>query len=103
MCHASYLKADQDIDFLNLNETRGVLLQTDYQKAALLLREHGIEHPVFIFGSTRIKEPAAAQRHSLDQLSELSTGRRLRPTEPRQSFEQNTHLRAYGISRLQLL
>jgi hypothetical protein len=36
-------------------------------------------------------------------LSELSTGRRLRPTEPRQSFERNTHLRAYGISRLQLL
>ena len=62
MRHASYLQADQDIDFLNLDETRGVRLQIDYQKAELLLQQHGIEHTIVVFGSTRIKEPAAAQR-----------------------------------------
>lgn len=69
MRHASYLQADQDIDFLNLDETRGVRLQIDYQKAELLLQQHGIEHTVVVFGSTRIKEPAAAQR-AVDTLRE---------------------------------
>lgn len=69
MRHASYLQADQDIDFLNLDETRGVRLQIDYQKAELLLQQHGIEHTFVVFGSTRIKEPAAAQR-AVDTLRE---------------------------------
>ena len=55
----SYLQADQDIDFLNLNETRGVRLQIDYQKAELLLERHNIQHTIVVFGSTRIAEPAA--------------------------------------------
>jgi uncharacterized protein (TIGR00730 family) len=67
--HASYLQADQDIDFLQLDETRGVRLQIDYQKAELLLRQHGIEHTVVVFGSTRISEPDAARR-AFDTLRE---------------------------------
>jgi uncharacterized protein (TIGR00730 family) len=57
----SYRQADQDIDYLNLDETRGVRLQIDYQKPELLLQQHNIEHTVVVFGSTRIREPASAQ------------------------------------------
>ena len=63
----SYLQADQDIDFLNLNETRGVRLQIDYQKAELLLERHNIQHTIVVFGSTRIAEPASA-RSKVDAL-----------------------------------
>lgn len=59
----SYREADTDITFLNTDETRGVRLQIDYSKPELLLRRHGIEHTIVVFGSTRIVEPAAAQRN----------------------------------------
>lgn len=57
----SYRQADEDIDFLNQDETRGVRLQIDYEKPELLLQEHGIEHTIVVFGSTRIHEPSTAQ------------------------------------------
>ena len=56
-----YLQADEDVEFLGLDETRGVRLQIDYQKAELLLEKHGVEHTVVVFGSTRIPEPNAAE------------------------------------------
>ena len=58
----SYRQADRDVDFLNLDETRGVRLQIDYAKPELLLERHGVEHTIVVFGSTRIPEPAAASR-----------------------------------------
>lgn len=58
----SYRQADQDVEFLNRDETRGVRLQLDYQKAESVLQRHGIEHTIVVFGSTRIPEPAAAER-----------------------------------------
>jgi len=57
----SYRQADQDVSFLQLDETRGVRLQIDYQKPELLLEQHGIRHTIVVFGSTRIQEPAATQ------------------------------------------
>jgi uncharacterized protein (TIGR00730 family) len=59
----TYRQADSDIDFLNADATRGVRLQIDYMKAEFELREHGVEHTIVVFGSTRIWEPNAAQRH----------------------------------------
>lgn len=58
---SSYWQADQDVGFLNLDETRGLRLQIDYQKAELLLQQHGIQHTFVVFGSTRIKEKSAMQ------------------------------------------
>jgi uncharacterized protein (TIGR00730 family) len=58
----SYRPADQDVDFLNRNDTRGPRLQVDYLKAELLLEQHGILHSVVVFGSTRIPEPTTARR-----------------------------------------
>jgi uncharacterized protein (TIGR00730 family) len=59
----TYRQADSDIDFLNADATRGVRLQIDYMKAELELRARGVEHTIVVFGSTRIWEPHAAQRH----------------------------------------
>jgi len=57
---ASYRRADEDTEFLNSEETRGVRLQIDYLKPQILLDRHGIEHTIVVFGGTRILEPAAA-------------------------------------------
>ena len=58
----TYRQADSDVEFLNLDETRGVRLQIDYLKAELMLAERGVEHTIVVFGSTRIREPAAARQ-----------------------------------------
>ena len=58
----SYREADEDVAFLNLDETRGVRLQIDYSKPELLLEQHRVRHTIVVFGSTRIPEPAAAAR-----------------------------------------
>ncbi len=58
----SYRRADEDVDFLNSGETRGVRLQIDYLKPQVQLERHGIEHTIVVFGGTRIVEPAAAHR-----------------------------------------
>ncbi len=58
----SYLEADQDVEFLDRSEVRGLRLQLDYAKAELLLEEHDIRSTIVVLGSTRILEPAAARR-----------------------------------------
>jgi uncharacterized protein (TIGR00730 family) len=58
----SYRQADQDVDFLGRDETRGLRLQLDYLKPQLLLEQREIRHTVVVFGSTRIPEPGAARR-----------------------------------------
>jgi uncharacterized protein (TIGR00730 family) len=58
----TYRQADKDLDFLDSEDTRGVRLQIDYSKAELELRRRGVEHTIVVFGSTRIREPAAAAR-----------------------------------------
>ncbi|MGA7065344.1 MAG: TIGR00730 family Rossman fold protein, partial [Pseudolabrys sp.] len=51
-----------DLDFLARDAMRGVRLQIDYFKPEILLEEHRIRHTIVVFGSTRICEPATAQR-----------------------------------------
>lgn len=58
----SYIPADQDLDFLQQDDTRGIRLQLEYLKPELLLKQHGIEHTIVVFGSTRIVEPVAARQ-----------------------------------------
>jgi uncharacterized protein (TIGR00730 family) len=58
----SYREADEDLAFLQEDETRGMRLQLEYLKAESLLRTHGVAHTVVVFGSTRIEEPKAATR-----------------------------------------
>ncbi len=58
----SYRQADEDVDFLDRDDTRGLRLHLDYLKPEFLLEEHGIANTIVVFGSTRICEPRAAQR-----------------------------------------
>jgi uncharacterized protein (TIGR00730 family) len=57
----SYRQADDDFDFLESYDTRGVRLQIDYLKPELLLQSHGVHYTIVVFGSTRILEPMAAR------------------------------------------
>lgn len=68
MNHPSYRQADQDVDFFNRDDTRGLRLQLDYLKPEFLIEEHGIVHSIVVFGGTRITEPQEAQRR-VDQLT----------------------------------
>jgi len=56
----TYTMAEQDMEFLNSYETRGIRLELDYLKAELKMREHGIEHTIVVFGSARIVERGTA-------------------------------------------
>jgi hypothetical protein len=58
----SYRQADEDPALLQQPAMRGVRLQLDYWKAENLLQAHAIEHTIVVFGSTRIPEPAEADR-----------------------------------------
>jgi uncharacterized protein (TIGR00730 family) len=58
----SYRRADRDVAFLERDEARGLRLQLEYLKPELLLCEHSVNNTIVVFGSTRIAEPAAAQR-----------------------------------------
>jgi uncharacterized protein (TIGR00730 family) len=73
----SYRRTDEDVAFLNSNETRGVRLQLDYLKPQVLLDRHGIEHTIVVFGGTRIAERSAAAQ----QVERLREAIRERPQE----------------------
>jgi uncharacterized protein (TIGR00730 family) len=62
MSSPSYRIADRDPDFLHLDENRGLRLHVDYLKPEMLLRQHGVQHTIVVFGGTRIQEAAAAAR-----------------------------------------
>lgn len=62
MAHPSYVQADQDVEFFNRDDTRGLRLHLDYLKPEFLIEEQGIRHSIVVFGSTRIAEPQAARR-----------------------------------------
>ena len=62
MADENYIQADDDPSFLRRDEVRAVRLEVDYLKPELLLKEHGIEHTIVVFGSTRIVEESEAKR-----------------------------------------
>jgi uncharacterized protein (TIGR00730 family) len=76
MASSTYRQADNDLEFLDSEDTRGVRLQIDYLKPELELRRQGVEHTIVVFGSTRIREPAAAVRRvrELEEQLEANPG-----------------------------
>ena len=57
----SYVKAYEDIDFLNRDELRPVRLLLELLKPELLQEEHNIRSTIVVFGSARLKEPSEAR------------------------------------------
>jgi uncharacterized protein (TIGR00730 family) len=74
----SYRRADQDTDFLERDEVRGLRLQLDYLKPELLMQQEQVGHTVVVFGSTRIVEPATAG----ERVSALEKRLQERPDDP---------------------
>ncbi|MGQ9647119.1 MAG: LOG family protein [Thermodesulfobacteriota bacterium] len=62
----SYRLAYTDQDFLLRDELRPVRLELELLKPELILKEHGIESTIVIFGSTRIPDPKVAQEELTD-------------------------------------
>ena len=60
--HPSYRRAYEDSDFLERDEAREYRLGLDYLKPELLLREHGIQSTIVLFGGTRVVEESQARR-----------------------------------------
>jgi uncharacterized protein (TIGR00730 family) len=58
----SYRVAYKDVDFLNRPEMRAERLELELLKPEMYLRDNDIRSTIVVFGSTRIVEPAAAQR-----------------------------------------
>jgi len=58
----AYLKAYEDIAFLQRRELRPVRLQLELLKPEMILAEHKIKSTVVVFGSARIVPPEAARR-----------------------------------------
>lgn len=49
----AYRLADQDLEFLNHDDTRGVRLELEYLKAESLLRKYAVQDTILVMGSTR--------------------------------------------------
>jgi hypothetical protein len=58
----SYTAGSADASFMQRADLRGERLQFDYLKPEILMQAAGVKHAIVVFGSTRIEEPAAAQR-----------------------------------------
>ncbi len=58
----SYVRAEEDVAFLARKELRGVRLQLELDKVETLMREENIRSTVVVYGSTRIRDRAAADR-----------------------------------------
>jgi len=58
----TYAMAEQDMEFLNSYEARGIRLELDYLKPELKMKEYGIEHTIVVFGSARIVEKETAMK-----------------------------------------
>src|SRR5437763_4086348 len=91
----SYRQADQDVDFLRREDMRGLRLMLDYHKPQTLLIEQDVAHTIVVFGSTRIPEPAAAQR----EVDRLSHALAARPDDARLRSRLNTARRILAKSR----
>lgn len=58
---SSYIRADQDPEFLSRDELRAVRLQLEWFKPELIQQDEGIKSTIVVFGSARVPEPDEAQ------------------------------------------
>ncbi len=58
----TYAMAEEDMDFLNSYEARGIRLELDYLKPELKMKQYGVEHTIVVFGSARIVEKETAMK-----------------------------------------
>jgi uncharacterized protein (TIGR00730 family) len=59
----TYVRADQDIDFIARDEVRPTRLHLEFLKPEVILTESGIQGTIVVFGGTRIVEEDEAKRN----------------------------------------
>ena len=74
----SYIRADQDLAFLDRDELRPVRLQLELLKPELIQQEEGIDSTIVVFGSARLPEPAQAQERLIHLKRDLTQN----PSDP---------------------
>jgi uncharacterized protein (TIGR00730 family) len=91
----SYVQASQDLAFLQRDELRPVRLMLELQKAETLQVEADIRSTIVVFGSARLREPAAAR----ELLEEAQRHVALRPGDPAAEREVRAAERALANSK----
>lgn len=59
---SSYIPADQDIEFLQRDELRPIRIGLELLKPELIQKEEHIRSTIVVFGSARLREPAAVKQ-----------------------------------------
>ncbi len=75
---AAYIKAYEDIAFLNRDSMRAVRLQLELLKPETLQREQGVVSTIVVFGSARTPSPEVAR----DELDAANRRREAAPDDP---------------------
>jgi len=91
----AYIKAYEDIEFLNLDELRPVRLQLELLKPELALRKRRIRSTIVVFGGTRIVHPEEAKR----RLGKAESAVAANPGEPRLAMRVEAARRILSKSR----
>lgn len=73
----TYTMAEEDKEFINSYEARGIRLELDYLKPELKMNEYGIKHTIVVFGSARIVEKETAMK----RLSEIQKMLQKKPND----------------------
>lgn len=60
---SSYIRADQDTEFLSRDELRAVRLQLEWFKPELIQQDEDIHSTIVVFGSARVPDPEQAKRN----------------------------------------
>ncbi len=68
----TYKLAENDENFLQSYQARGIRIELDYLKAELKMSEYGIEHTIVVFGSARIVEHKTAMERLKNIQNEVS-------------------------------
>jgi uncharacterized protein (TIGR00730 family) len=97
----AYREAEDDPDFLNGYDTRGLRLQLDYLKPEIHLQRRGVENTIVVFGSTRFVEPAEARAQLEAARRRLSANERDQEALRRVAVAQRVceNARYYEIAR----
>jgi len=91
----SYIRAAEDLEFLQQEELRPVRLQLELLKPELTLQKHQIRSTIVVFGGTRIWEKAAAEK----RLSEIAAQVAKKPKDERLRRLLTAAERLLGLSR----
>ena len=91
----SYIPADRDTEFLQREELRSLRIGLELLKPELIQREEGIQSTIVVFGSARLREPAAA-KHAL-HMAEKEAVRA--PNDPTQQQKVTIARRQLALSK----